>query len=193
MVQQAIEDFYTDVENDPRVLDAKEVWLACMEEAGHPFASEDDMWETVYDEDLQNKFWESSAWEPDSPDHAEWQSMVELEIGIAVANAGCSPPLQEVRQEVVADLRPAFVEVWQTIDWSLPPVTYPGEGEMIFEDESGELIDVGTASSVPDGPSGTATPRWRSISAIRWRRQRRRRAGRNRRQLAGDHVAHAVA
>ena len=153
MVQQAIEDFYTDVENDPRVVGAKEAWLACMEEAGHPFASEEDMWETIYDDELQQQFWESEAWKPDSPDYAEWQSMVEQEIGVAVANATCAPPLEEARQEVVADLRPEFVEVWQTIDWSLPPVTYP-EDELIF-DESGEVIDVGTGSSVPEGPDGT--------------------------------------
>jgi hypothetical protein len=65
--------------------------------------------------------------------------MVEQEISIAVADANCSPALDEARDEVVSDLRPALVEVWQTIDWSLPPVTFPGDGEMV--DVSGEPID----------------------------------------------------
>jgi hypothetical protein len=152
MVQQAIEDFYTEVESDPRVRSAVEAWRACMEAAGHPFASQDDMYEEMYDSDKQDQFWESEAWEPDSADHAEWQSMVEREIGIAVANAECGPPLEDVRQVVVRDLRPGFAEVWQTIDWSLPPVTYPGEGDMMFE--AGDDLDHASMSTV-EGPVTT--------------------------------------
>ena len=131
--------------------DANEAWQSCMEEAGHPFASQDDMWETIYDDELQQEFWDTEAWEPDSPNYAKWQSMVEQEIGVAVAHATCGPPVDEIRQAVIADLRPALVDVWQTIDWSLPPVTYPDE--LMFE-ESGEVID-GTISPVDSSPDGT--------------------------------------
>jgi hypothetical protein len=139
MVQQSIADFYADVDNDPRTRDAVTAWVACMEEAGHPFASQEDMQASIVDEELQNEFYETAAWEPDSPSHAEWTAMVEQEIGIAVADANCSPALDEARDEVAADLRPALVEVWQTIDWSLPPVTVPGDGEIV--EVSGEPID----------------------------------------------------
>ncbi len=140
MVQQAMEDFETDIENDPRMGAAQEAWQACMEEAGHPFTDHEDMWNSVWDQDLVDEFYETEAWEADSPNHAEWQAKVDEEIGVAVADATCSPALYEVREEVSAELRPALVEVWQTIDWSLPPVTYPGEGEML-PDESIVLVD----------------------------------------------------
>ena len=121
---------------------------------GTPFASQEDMYNTMFDDDLQQQFFDSEAWEPDSPDHAEYLSMVEQEIGVAVANATCAPPLDETREEVIADLRPAFVEVWQTIDWSLPPATYPGEGEMIVG-ESDEVIVEGAPASTEEAPDGT--------------------------------------
>jgi hypothetical protein len=80
--------------------------------------------------------------------------MVDQEIGIAVANANCGTAVQEAREGVIADLRPALVEFWQTVDWSLPPVTYPGESEML--DLTGELIDEVPISSVEEGPRDSA-------------------------------------
>lgn len=145
MVQQAIEDFFQTVANDPRVRDAEQVWRDCMAEAGQPFESQDVMNEQVFavwngDEELaalEMQFYESEAWKEDSPDHAQWQALVDEEIAIAVADAGCSPALQATREEVQKDLRPDLVAVWQTIDWELPPVTYPGEGEeWIYTDGS---------------------------------------------------------
>lgn len=161
MVQQALTDFEETVTNDPRVRDAEEAWRACMADAGQPFESPQELNDQVYavwngDEELaelEMQFYESEAWLPDSPDHAQWQELVDEEITIAVADATCSPTLQEVREEVQKDLRPALVAVWQTIDWDLPPVTYPGEGEeFIFAD--GSLAPEAEAS-IP-GDSGAA-------------------------------------
>jgi hypothetical protein len=153
MVQQAMEDFNTRVDNDPRIREALETWVDCMAEAGHPFPSREAMYEAVYGDmddeatwQLQEQFYESEAWEPTSPDHAEWQALVDEEIEIAVADATCSPPYDQVREVVAADLRPELVAVWQTIDWSLPPVTYP-EPEIIGPE--GEVID-----EAPDDTAG---------------------------------------
>ena len=44
--------------------------------------------------------------------------------------------------------------MWQTIDWSLPPVTYEGEGEMIVG-ESDEGIVEGAPASTENAPGGT--------------------------------------
>lgn len=157
MVQQALEDFENQVEADPRMRAAQDAWVDCMEEAGHPFAAPEEIFETIYDEDLQQQFFDSEAWKPSSEDHAEYLAMVETEIGIAVADATCSPALQDAREEVVADLRPALVDVWQTIDWSLPPETYPGEGdfgtpgETIVVDDSMVPGDSVVDASVVDG------------------------------------------
>jgi hypothetical protein len=148
MVQQALEDFFTEVESDPRM-----AWRVCMEEAGQPFANPEDMYEEMFDDDTINEFYETEAWEPDSENHAEWQRLVEREIAVAVANANCAPALDETREEVTADLRPALVEVWQTIDWSLPPVTFPGDGEMIFGDDG--MIVEGSLPPDASGPVGT--------------------------------------
>jgi len=131
-VQQAMDDFNSDVENDSRMREAKAAWVACMEEAGHPYPSQDDMWRDVNGDDddysLHEQFYESEAWKPTSEDHAQWQQLVDHEIEVAVANAGCQPALDEVRDEVQTDLRDDLIAVWQTIDWSLPPVTFEGEG-----------------------------------------------------------------
>jgi hypothetical protein len=155
MVQQALDDFWSDVENDPQVQDALAGWRDCMEAAGFPFASEDDMYTQVYGEgedqgELQSQFYESEAWDPASPDHAEWQALVDEEIGIAVANATCSPAVQEAREAVTAELRPGLVEVWQTVDWDLPPVTYEGEGDVVFMEGGSEAIGV-----VEEGPDAS--------------------------------------
>lgn len=149
MVRQALDDFYTEVESHPRMQEAAAAWVDCMEEAGHPFASQNDMYDTIYGSDLQEQFYDSEAWETDSADHAEWQSMVELEIGVAVANVGCAPPMDDTRKEVIDELRREFVEVWRTINWSLPPETYPGEGDIFGTAVDGMSID----DSVVDAPA----------------------------------------
>ena len=167
MVQQIMEDFNQDVENDSRVRDALAAWQACMADSGHPFANQGEMYEQVYGGDdqeiwdLQNEFWESEAWLETSPDHAQWQALVDAEIEIAVADATCSPALAEVRQEVTRDLRDELVAVWQTIDWSLPPVTYDEEmfpGETIVEEPSGSDVgtsEAGAPTGTGDEPTGT--------------------------------------
>lgn len=169
MVQQALEDFYEKVNNDPRVRDAEEAWRGCMADAGQPFETEQEMYDEVYavwngdDElaDLESQFYESEAWLADSPDHAQWQELVDEEIAIAVADATCTPTLQDVREEVQKDMRPDLVAVWQTIDWDLPPVTYPGEGEeFIYTDGSlAPEVEMSTpGDSGPDGSDGDGGP-----------------------------------
>jgi len=160
MVQQALEDFQTWIENDPRMRDAQKTWRDCMADAGQPFADEQAMWESVYSDDdngdLQNQFYQSEAWKPDSPDHAQWQSLVDNEIAIAVASATCGPPLNDVRQEVSESLRPRLVEAWQDVDWDLPPVTYPGE-DMLFDSGFGtEPAEVPVGSGVGSGDEPVA-------------------------------------
>ena len=157
MVQQIMEDFNNDVDNDPRYRDALEAWQACMADAGHPFASQEELYEAAYGGqdnqemwDLQEQFWESEAWLDTSPDHAQWQALVDEEIEIAVADATCTPALTELRQEVTADLRSSLVDMWQTIDWSLPPVTYE---DMMFP---GETAVEGTSDGTE--PDGTGDP-----------------------------------
>jgi hypothetical protein len=135
MVQQSLEDFYAAVDSDPRILASQDAWRECMGEAGHPYASSDDMSAEIYGDDsdfnrLQQEFYESQAWMPGSPDHAQWQELVDEEIGIAVANARCSEGQQEIYREVIAELRPELVAAWQTIDWDLPPVTFAGDGPL---------------------------------------------------------------
>ena len=104
-----------------------------MADAGQPFESQDALFEQIYavwngDQELaalQQQFFETQAWEEDSPDHAQWQELVDEEIALAVADAGCSPALEQVREDVRRDLRPQLVAVWETIDWDLPADTVP--------------------------------------------------------------------
>ncbi|CAN5562708.1 hypothetical protein BH24ACT5_BH24ACT5_07100 [soil metagenome] len=125
--QRVMEDFNTLITTDPRVVAAEKAWRECMSEAGHPYASQEEMYDEMYSDNQQSDFYESSAWEESSPDHAAWQAAVDNEIAVAVANVPCSEGLSEVYQTVSEDLRPQFVELWQTIDWNAPPVTYPDE------------------------------------------------------------------
>jgi hypothetical protein len=160
MVQQIMEDFTQDIENDGRYRDALAAWQDCMADSGHPFADSEEMYAEVYGSmedqemwDLQSQFYESEAWLETSPDHDEWQALVDEEIEIAVADATCTPALTEARNEIQRDLRDELVAVWQTIDWSLPPVTYEEimfPGETIVEEPSGS--DVGTTEA--GGPAG---------------------------------------
>jgi hypothetical protein len=157
-VQQIMEDFYSDVENDPRTRDAQAGWVDCMEAAGFPYPSQEEMYEDVSAGDdesyeLHNQFYESEAWLESSEDHAQWQALVDHEIEVAVANAGCEPAITETREEVQRDLRDDLIAVWQTIDWSQPPVTYEGEGDVFLM--PGESLPVG--SDVPEGSADATT------------------------------------
>jgi hypothetical protein len=166
MVQQIMEDFRQDVDNDARYRDALAAWQACMADSGHPFADQEEMFGEVYGSmedqemwELQSQFYESEAWLATSPDHDQWQALVDEEIEIAVADATCTPALNEARTEIQRDLRDELVAVWQTIDWSLPPVTYEEimfPGETIVEEPSGS--DVGTSEAgAPTGTGDEAT------------------------------------
>jgi len=155
MVQQMQEDLTNQVTNDPRMRAAAEAWVACMEAAGHPFPSIEEMQEEFQGEDTwqaQEPFYESEAWLATSPDHAEWQEHVDNEIAVAVANAECEPAYWEVNQEVYEDLQAEMAAVWQTIDWDLPPNTYEWETEM---DMSGEMVVEGTGDLESTEPEGT--------------------------------------
>lgn len=159
MVQQAMEDFQTWVESDARVREAEDAWRACMADAGQPFVEPDEMYQAVFgggadSNDLQNQFYESEAWRPDSPDHEQWQSLVDQEIAIAVADATCSPPLNDVMQEVSADLRPRLIEAWQDVDWDLPPVTYPEIDLGAFPGDTGDVPADAEPGGTADAPVG---------------------------------------
>ena len=153
MVQQAMEDFQTMVDDDPRSREAMSAWQDCMDAAGHPYTDPESMWNDWYDADKQEQFWQSEAWNPSSPDHAEWQQLVDEEIEVAVASAGCTPAWEEAMEEIRQDLRPQLVELWQDVDWSLPPVTYPGEWDWV--DEGGAVEELPLDSMVP-APDGSA-------------------------------------
>jgi hypothetical protein len=105
-----------------------------MADQGQPFADQDEMYEAVWGVDatgeLQNQFYASEAWKPDSPDHEQWQELVDKEIAVAVADATCTPVLTSAIEEVQVDLRPRLVEAWEAVDWDLPPVTVAGEGDL---------------------------------------------------------------
>jgi hypothetical protein len=124
---QLMDDFQTLVETDQRMRDAQAAWSDCMIEAGHPYESEQQLIEWVYGElrAESSGFYDSQAWEPDSPDHEDWLEMVELEIEVAVANARCSADLDEVRREVNADLRGELTDMILIADWDAPPDSPP--------------------------------------------------------------------
>lgn len=144
-LQRVMQDFNTLITTDPRVVAAEKGWRECMTEAGHPFASQQEMYDDMYSGEQQNDFYESSAWEESSPDHAAWQAAVDDEIAVAVANVPCSDGLTEVYQTVSEELRPQLVEMWQTVDWNAPPVTYLDE----FLDEGD--VPVGTGDVPAEG------------------------------------------
>ena len=163
-VQQIMEDFYSDVENDPRVREAQAGWVDCMEAAGFPYPSPEDMYQDISAGDdetyeLHNQFYESEAWLETSEDHDQWQALVDHEIEVAVANAACEPAVTEARETVQRDLREDLVAVWQTIDWSQPPVTFEGEDDVYLM--PGESLPLG--SETPEGTDlgssdGSAAP-----------------------------------
>jgi len=155
MVQQMQEDLTNQVTNDPRIREASEAWVACMEAAGHPYPSIDEMYEEFQSEDMweaQQPFYESEAWLATSPDHAEWQQHVDNEIAVAVANADCEPPFRDANEEVYEDIQAEMAVVWQTIDWDLPPNTYEWEADM---EMSGEMVVEGIGDLESTEPEGT--------------------------------------
>jgi len=125
---RVMEDFWTDVQNDPKILAVERGWADCMDEAGHPYPTQEAVWEDWYSEsqnEKQMRFYESEAWLDTSPDHEEWQRLVDEEISLAVAVAECSEPIQATYEEVMQSHRAGLLELYQTIDWNAPPVTYP--------------------------------------------------------------------
>ena len=158
-VQQIMEDFYSDVENDPRTRDAQAGWVDCMEAAGFPYPSQEEMYEDVSagdDERLraaQPVLRVGGVARRHPRTTPSGRRLVDHEIEVAVANAGCEPAITETREEVQRDLRDDLIAVWQTIDWSQPPVTYEGEGDVFLM--PGESLPAG--SDVPEGSTAETT------------------------------------
>lgn len=86
-VMDAINAFYTDVQNDPALADLNRAWSSCMTEAGFPgFATQPEAQNSIYDE--INAFYESR---PDGAemDDPEYLAIGEKEIELALADLDC--------------------------------------------------------------------------------------------------------
>ncbi len=125
------QDLYERVEADPRVVEVQAAWQACMSEAGHDFADEQDMYESL--NERMNEFDETQSFPGEDLTPAEFEAMSEeelealysqppefdrelldelqaLEIEVAVANFDCGAGGQRVRFEVQRELEAEFVE-----------------------------------------------------------------------------------
>ena len=125
------EELFQRIEADPRIVDLRTEWQACMSEAGHDFTDEQDMYESL--NERTNEFYESMSYPGDDLTPAEWEAMSEdelealysqppefdralldelqaLEIDIAVAHYDCSEGSQRLRYEVQRELESEFVE-----------------------------------------------------------------------------------
>lgn len=158
--QRVMQDFWADIENDPKTVAAERAWAGCMDEAGHPFSTVNEVYEEWFSQsqnEKQMRFWESEAWLATSPDHDEWQRLVDEEISVAVALETCSAPLNETREEIMRAKRSDLLELYQTIDWSAPPVTYP-EFEYFDEWNFDGTIVVDGADDPGEGSTPNASP-----------------------------------
>lgn len=108
--------------SDPRVLAADAEWAACMAAAGQPFADRAEMTSVLADEAMLERFWQAQAWEPSSPENAEFLAAVERERAAAVADLECTAAVEAAAREVAAEERATLLAQWHTIDWSKPPM-----------------------------------------------------------------------
>lgn len=119
-VMAVIGSFLDVVGADPRVVAAEQGWAECMTAAGQPFATKEEMSIAVQDPALFERFAASSAWEPASPDHADWQAAVDREIAVALADHRCTPAFDEAYLAVVAERKPELVAAWESVGWDRP-------------------------------------------------------------------------
>ena len=94
-ILDALEKFWTDLQNDPGFVKLDADWSACMVEAGFDgFAKQADAQDSIYQ--LLNKYWESAPQTEgeQNPDFGtmkdpEYAKIAEQEIPLAVADLGC--------------------------------------------------------------------------------------------------------
>ncbi|MEM9711496.1 MAG: hypothetical protein AAGA17_04675 [Actinomycetota bacterium] len=125
------QDLYQRIEADPRVVEMQAAWQACMTEAGHDFADEQDMYETL--SDRMNELYESQSFPGDDLTEEEFEALTSeqrdelfsqppdydrellaeiqaAEIDVAVDHHDCSVGSARLRFEVQRELEAEFVE-----------------------------------------------------------------------------------
>ncbi|MEM8904442.1 MAG: hypothetical protein AAGF02_12120, partial [Actinomycetota bacterium] len=125
------QDLYQRIEADPRVVEMQAAWQACMTEAGHDFADEQDMYETL--SDRMNELYESQSFPGDDLTEEEFEALTSeqrdelfsqppeydrellaeiqaTEIDVAVDHHDCSVGSARLRFEVQRELEAEFVE-----------------------------------------------------------------------------------
>jgi hypothetical protein len=121
---QAMEENFTRLEADPRIVELEQQWSSCMSDQGYDFADQQDA--SVYilrkleevgaitdlEVDSEGMGWGygSEAIEPGSAIEAAVHEIADEEIEIAVASLSCRDGFEEVYQEVYQDAEARFIE-----------------------------------------------------------------------------------
>ncbi len=131
-----LEAVFTDMESDPRIVEAQAGWSGCMADAGHNFASQEEMYGYFYgdqfgdsefseavnalitypeydetsDEELtEEELNDPARWMPQF-DIEELQPYIDEEIAVATADYECSKEMEGLWEEVYTDLQEQFLE-----------------------------------------------------------------------------------
>lgn len=125
------EDLWERLEGDPRIAEASADWSACMADAGHTFADQEELFDSLTDR--SDEFYGSLTYPGDDLSQADYEEMtaeemdalfsqpptydVELleelqafEIDLAVTDFDCSAPTMRVRLEVQRELEAEFID-----------------------------------------------------------------------------------
>ncbi|WP_156760345.1 hypothetical protein [Microbacterium karelineae] len=114
-LMDAMEQLYTDMENDPEFAEIDAAWSSCMADAGHAgFTTRDEAQTSIYDEidAFWNDFDYEGAGEDASPeDDPAYQEIGEREIELALADLDCreESDYDETRLKVQFDLEEQFI------------------------------------------------------------------------------------
>ena len=131
-----LEAVYTDVESDPRIVEAQNTWSSCMSDAGYTYASQNEMYayfhgnefgegefskrvnelitypdytEEEYEALTEEERDDPERWRPQF-DLNELQPLIDEEIAVATANYECSQLMEDVWTEVYDDLQQQFLD-----------------------------------------------------------------------------------
>lgn len=107
-LMDAINEFYTDVQNAPELADLNAEWAACMDEAGHSgFVAQADAQTSVSD-DLNAYYESQTEWIEDDPALAE---LGEREVELALADLDCreETDYRDQQAEITAALEEQFI------------------------------------------------------------------------------------
>lgn len=131
-----LEAVYSDVESDPRIVEAQNSWSSCMAEAGYNYSTQEEMYGYFhgdefgqgefslkvdalitypeYTEEEMESFTEEQLndpelWQPQF-DINELQPLIDEEIAVATANYQCSQSIQDIWTEVYEDLQQQFLD-----------------------------------------------------------------------------------